>query len=303
MKLKTVLLLVMVTLAYAAGYAQDVIIFKDGEEVVAKVMEITPDLVKYKTFSNLEGPLISVERTKVFMIKYENGTKEVLGEEEDKPSDPEPEIKEDTNQTGPTVTYSRVRYERKEVDNGIYNLIKLNPLAIFNGDFPFYYERRLGKQVSAEVGIGFTYAYDLADQIFGLSYDYEGREPRPGYSVRTAFHFFPNRYVAAPEEWYFGPEISLRHYNTVLASCNGFTPAEAVSEYRNLLDFKVTAGYIHFITDAVLLDAYAGIGMRYRDVYWASCEYAGSLTVIQEPEHVLSWRPMISMGLKFGFGF
>lgn len=303
MKRKITLLFLLLALACGATYSQDVVIFKDGEEVLAKVLEITPDLVKYKLFSNLDGPIISVERPKVFMIKYENGSKQVLDEKEAQPRDPDPKPADNQNTDGPTVTYSRVRYERKRVDSEIYNLIKLNPLAILNGDLPIYYERRLGEQVSAEVGIGFTYAYDLGEEIWGYDYSYEGRDPRPGYSLRAGLHFFPNKSVAAPEEWYFGPEVMWRHYATTLTTCSGFTPVEGIDESRNLLDLKVNAGYILFVADAVLFDFYAGLGMRRRDVFWATCDYSGPFTVIQQPTHDVNWRPVLSVGVKFGFGF
>lgn len=281
--------------------AQDVMIMKDGEEVLAKVEEITPDLVKYKLFSNLEGPLISVERSKVFMIKYENGSKQVLAEEEP----PKPEEPASTpTVTSPTVTYSRVKFQRKRQDSEIYNLIKVNTMAILVGDLPLYYERRLGDQISVEAGLGLTYSYDLLDRLFGLtSESYEGRSPRLGYSARAAFHFFPDKYVAAPENWYFGPEIQLRHYGSSLVSCGSAQNLTPVNEHRNLLDLKVTGGYIAFASNSVFFEFYGGLGMRYKSLYYASCDYTGPVTIIQQPNRTGSWGPTISMGIKFGFGF
>ena len=58
--------------------AQDKILLNSGEEIEAKVIEIAPDLIKYKRFSNLEGPSYSIERKQVFLIWYENGEKDVF---------------------------------------------------------------------------------------------------------------------------------------------------------------------------------------------------------------------------------
>jgi hypothetical protein len=58
--------------------AQDNIVFKDGTEVKAKVQEITTTEVVYKRHDNLEGPVYRVERGKVFIIQFENGTTEVV---------------------------------------------------------------------------------------------------------------------------------------------------------------------------------------------------------------------------------
>ena len=59
----------------------DMIILESGEEVSASVLEITPDLIKYKKCDNYykeRGPLISISKEDVFMIKYHDGTKEKI---------------------------------------------------------------------------------------------------------------------------------------------------------------------------------------------------------------------------------
>ena len=56
----------------------DNIIFKNGDELRAKVIEITQDVVKYKRCDNLDGPIISVNKYKILMIRYKNGTKEIF---------------------------------------------------------------------------------------------------------------------------------------------------------------------------------------------------------------------------------
>lgn len=58
--------------------AQDIIIFKTGEEISVKVTEIELNVIKYRKFDNQTGPVYTVEKQDVFMIKYENGTKDVF---------------------------------------------------------------------------------------------------------------------------------------------------------------------------------------------------------------------------------
>ena len=76
-------LLLIATLLLAAllarpAAAQDLLTRRDGTEVLVKVLEITPDLVKYRRFDNPDGPLISVRKADVFRLKYANGTQEIL---------------------------------------------------------------------------------------------------------------------------------------------------------------------------------------------------------------------------------
>jgi uncharacterized protein (TIGR02145 family) len=70
------LLIAVFLIAGALLNAQDVIIHKNGEKISAKVLEITPELVKYKKFTNLEGPIYSVYKSDVVQITYQDGTVE-----------------------------------------------------------------------------------------------------------------------------------------------------------------------------------------------------------------------------------
>jgi hypothetical protein len=59
------------------GNSQDVITLKNGNEVKSKVVEVEDADIKYRKFENLTGPVYSISKTEVFMIQYENGSKEV----------------------------------------------------------------------------------------------------------------------------------------------------------------------------------------------------------------------------------
>ena len=61
-----------------AATAQDVITTKDGEDIQAKVLEITQTDIKYKKYSNPDGPIYSISKSEVLIVRYENGEKEVF---------------------------------------------------------------------------------------------------------------------------------------------------------------------------------------------------------------------------------
>ncbi|MDR2627896.1 MAG: hypothetical protein LBC40_07680 [Dysgonamonadaceae bacterium] len=58
--------------------AQDVIIKRNGDDIRSKVTEVSPDAVKYKKFEHLTGPDYVISAAEIFMIKYENGSKDVF---------------------------------------------------------------------------------------------------------------------------------------------------------------------------------------------------------------------------------
>ena len=53
--------------------AQDVILKKDNTTVLSKVIEVTSTEIKYKKWSNQDGPTYSIDRSEVSSINYENG--------------------------------------------------------------------------------------------------------------------------------------------------------------------------------------------------------------------------------------
>ncbi len=58
--------------------AQDKILLKNGDELNAKVIEITETEIKFKKIDNLVGPTRVIYKSEIFSIKYENGTKDVF---------------------------------------------------------------------------------------------------------------------------------------------------------------------------------------------------------------------------------
>jgi len=61
--------------------AQDVIVKKNGEEIKAKVEQVSDTEIKYRKADNSTGPIYSITKAEIFMIKYANGTKDVFGNE------------------------------------------------------------------------------------------------------------------------------------------------------------------------------------------------------------------------------
>lgn len=76
--MKPLLLLTLLLALVVTAHAQDLLTKRNGDEVLVRVLEITPTEVKYRRFDNPDGPLISVWKADVFMIRYANGTKDVF---------------------------------------------------------------------------------------------------------------------------------------------------------------------------------------------------------------------------------
>lgn len=59
----------------------DNIILKDGSEISGITEEVGNTEIRYKKCSNLNGPTFTINKSKVLMIKYRNGTKDIITNE------------------------------------------------------------------------------------------------------------------------------------------------------------------------------------------------------------------------------
>lgn len=81
--MKKHLLLIVLFCASLMSMAQDVIVKKDGTTIQSKVLEISETEIKYKKWSNQDGPLYSIKRSSVDSINYQNGDIELFTSETD----------------------------------------------------------------------------------------------------------------------------------------------------------------------------------------------------------------------------
>ncbi len=138
--------------------AQDIILKRDASEIEAKVLKVGSDEIEYKKWNNLEGPTYTIPNSEVFIIKYQNGTKDTV-----------------------TALSSTARYEAKSkygkfkphyqgevafaYSLGIGELSRYLNLNRIVGETVHGY--RFNPYFAAGVGLGFNYFYNM-----GYDYDY-----------------------------------------------------------------------------------------------------------------------------------
>ncbi len=66
----------------------DNIILKNGNEISAKVLEVGVTEIKYKKCPDNNDPIYSIKKSDVFMIKYPDGSKDIMPEEKVKEESP-----------------------------------------------------------------------------------------------------------------------------------------------------------------------------------------------------------------------
>ena len=77
---RVIFLLLLALLPSLSISAQDIITKKDGTDIAARILEVNIDDIKYKRFSNLEGPTYTIAKSDVLIVRYENGENEVFND-------------------------------------------------------------------------------------------------------------------------------------------------------------------------------------------------------------------------------
>lgn len=76
--MKKILFGLCCSLIFSTVSAQDLILKKNADEIQAKVLKVSDTQIEYKKWDNLDGPIYTIPSSEVFIIKYQNGTKDVV---------------------------------------------------------------------------------------------------------------------------------------------------------------------------------------------------------------------------------
>lgn len=172
-KLLHALLVVVCLLVVQTISAQDVITLKSGEDINVKVLEVGANDVKYKKSDNPDGPSYTLLKSEIFMIKYQNGSKDVFNTPAATPP------------PAPSAPAPATTDTKKEVETGIRNY---QAEQEYNTNMKIY-KKRLGSGIactaigvpflitgSALIGVGVNYI-NVADSYgyYESDIDYEER--------------------------------------------------------------------------------------------------------------------------------
>ncbi len=82
--MKNILLFILFLCSSNIIKAQDTLSMRSGENILVKVIEVGTTEVKYKKLDNLNGPIFSMLKSDLLMIKYQNGTSDDFSKEAQK---------------------------------------------------------------------------------------------------------------------------------------------------------------------------------------------------------------------------
>ncbi len=203
----------------AGAFAQDQLFKKDNSKTDVKVLEVTPTEIKYKLFTYQDGPTITVLKSEVALIIYQNGAHETF-------NTPAP-------QSQPVLVYTtdpgRIRAKQRQYEDSMKlaryreaistkNLVSLNLMEPLNGSFGISYLREFFDglfHVYVPLSAGFSEPYfnQLNNTVFGSPY-YNGvanlKFDRKSFEGGLGFHIHTSGKRAVTH--FIGPYIGMSQF-------------------------------------------------------------------------------------------
>ncbi|MDL2256842.1 porin family protein [Bacteroidales bacterium OttesenSCG-928-I14] len=139
--------------------AQDVIVQNNGEEIKAKVTEVNIEDVKYKRFGNESGPTYTLSKSDIFMIKYENGEKDLFN------TNDKPDIQEQASSQAVKYTVEEEIYQEDRRKG--YVGIAIGGASLLED----YSNADSGVQFTINFGYLFSEHVGITASFFGTSYE------------------------------------------------------------------------------------------------------------------------------------
>lgn len=221
--MKNVILLLLILGVSFRSLAQDILLKRTGEELPVKVLEITPETIKYVHFNQSEGPATSISRSEVSAIKFENGQVERF------------------DKHLPVLKATPEKPQRK-------NSLALNMLPVMFKSFNIFYDHRLNPNVALSFGCG---VYIHEEDFF---------TPRNNQFIFTgAAKFFlgESDFYLSPYLKYRNVTHTAYLYNSPGSYYYSSTMS---TEHWNQLGGGATFGMCHIFKSGFLLESFLGLG-------------------------------------------
>lgn len=152
--MKKLILLIMGIISSCIIYTQDEIMLLDASELEVKIVSVTDTCVNYLKFEELDGPIISIPKSDVLMIFYENGDMVTFGEKNEEDQLDSDTLKINLAQPGSATLY----FYRPKKFYGKGGDIIIEPIP--SEDIPNIKNGKYYVHQTSSVGVmSFVYAY------------------------------------------------------------------------------------------------------------------------------------------------
>lgn len=227
--------------------AQDQLFKKDNSKLLVKITEISPDEIKYKLFSNLNGPTYVESKSQVILIIFENGKHEVISSQ--RPA----------NETVPAAEYRRDYVSgMSRADSLLYfkynESISLNFLSLVNMELGMIYQRDFLK---SNFSVIIPMAIGIDGPALTQSIYYNNGSPRTIldrklFEVGIGLNYYPSLRKAV--NYYVGPVVRYMQYDaTQVYNFNNYVGPGYQYQYTTINKNIILSRYCISVTNGIVM--------------------------------------------------
>ena len=299
----------VVLFAVNAAIAQDQLFKKDNTKVLVKIIEINPEAIKYKLFSNLTGPTYSEDKNNVSLVIYENGRHEVISDGQPAPAQaPLPVYNEYRPSSAFLSKADSLSYYRYN------NNISINFLTFFNNEIGITYQKEFFKS-NFNIIIPLEFGIAKPNITQGVYFNNNNRSynNNNGYSSLTldqkifdvgfGINYYPS--LRRNINYFVGPVFKYMQYNAT--QVYNYTPSGSTS-YSSMFNHTTMSRYTMSITNGLIIrthsrltaSVYGSLGFKSDAVSEEISDpvTGEKTTAIHEPVSLFFWG-----GFNIGFSF
>ncbi len=268
--------------------AQDILYLSNGSKLTVKVTEINSTDIKYKDFTNLEGPIYVVSKSELVLIQFSNGVSEVLNKNP-MPIEPKKETALNPN-TKNTI-------DKKNTLPNLYymnsNLLSINALALANGDVTLMYDREL---FNSKMSISILGGYNFNSRMGGLNQFIADTKDnaKKNYDAGLGINFMPRNTKRVQYFVGFLGKYMSYNYKNVIDTTNNQKKYAPASGYQIAL--MLTNGWVYRITPFFNFKLFGSIGVPINST---TLESVNSKGYTNNYTHY----PKVYLGYCFGYRF
>jgi len=268
--------ILIVSVIFCANFvlAQDQLFKTDNTKLLVKIIEISPESIKYKQFDNLSGPSYVLSKKEVSLIIYENGNHEVIVS--NAPTNIENSASNGRDQKTSTYKIDSLSYYKYAQS------ISINFLNFANNEFGFIYQREFYKKsfnLVIPVAIGLGEPIVTESVYFGgnnsNNYYYTGYNYSYLNLNRKLFEFGLglNYYASLKHSinYYIGPMLKFMQYsaNQSYNYNNGYGYNSNYIEQTTTLNrfsASITNGMMFRTKGRLVVNLFASLGFEYDEL-------------------------------------
>ncbi len=263
-----------------AMFAQDQLFKRDNSKTEVKVLEVTPTEIKYKLFTYQDGPLITVPKSEVALIIYQNGAHETFNSPPAAPAQVPLDV---AYRNSVAQRRSEQRHYADSVRLAAYhdatinkNVAFLNLMEPLNGSFGLSYLREFADglfHLHVPVSVGFSPPFfnQPTNTIFGsasfngvsnVEYSLKSFEGGLGFHLHTSGKRVVTHFIGP----YIGFSQFNGRYDSYVYDPMGYTPSYTSRNFvMNRYTFMLDNGLLFRIHKNFNMLLLAGVGYHADD--------------------------------------